>query len=929
MDTHDRGCRAQLPPTLALTLLTLAATAWLAACSGGSATEGIPAPDTTIGDDAGGSDADLDSTADAGPGDGGNDTGTADVGADAGAPCTADDQCEAGLWCLLGECADGDCARGEASCLEDGTLRSCTRGVFTESPCPEGLVCIATGTAARCGEAVCEPDSIGCINNSTAFLCDSVGAQQTLLPCRDDQYCDGGACIPQVCEPSTAACDGNLAVTCNDAGSAQAVTDCATGCAAEAGCTCRDGTCAARVCVPGAQSCDGDSAVTCADDGFSQSTTPCADAEICLAGECVPTTCSAGSQQCLADVLATCNATGTDRTLVDCAESEAFCDSSVGVPRCVDQVCTPLAQVCTSSTTRGICDARGASQTLSDCSAGFYCLDGACVARVCEPSDTRCSGTQLETCNALGSGWTAVDCNSSGRACVDSGTVASCVDRTCTPGARVCNGAQDSVLECNTTGTAQTTIGCASTQFCQSGACVSDVCTASTRSCSGDVLQTCNALGSAVTTTNCAASSQWCDASGTPMCRARICTPGTTQCSGNSVQTCNTSGSAWTTTTTCDVACTSGVCVGGEVGSACTTGTQCDSLNCSAGLCAPEGMEHVAAGTFGMGADAGDTHADLIREFPEHSVQITRGIYVGRFEVTQQQWLDTMGANPSRFLGCGLDCPVESVSWYDSMEFMNQLSARDGLPACYALSGCVGNASGGCGLADLDGYCTGSFSCSSVEFSGVRCGGWRLPTEAEWEWAVGRGTESAFPGGNLTLGVCDIDPALAPYGLYCANNAAPYADCWDLTSGGSGSCVGPAPVGSMLPHLGLWDGLGNVHEWVWDRYELYTSAAQVDPTGPIGGLEGVMRGGSWWSWALNTRFTYRRNAPLSRRSNFTGLRAVRTAFAGQCVDRVQNGSESDVDCGGTACALCDVGAACIDDTDCNSGYCLLGTCAPR
>jgi len=198
---------------------------------------------------------------------------------------------------------------------------------------------------------------------------------------------------------------------------------------------------------------------------------------------------------------------------------------------------------------------------------------------------------------------------------------------------------------------------------------------------------------------------------------------------------------------------------------------------------------YVPAGSFTMGDEFGDGYSD---ELPTHTVTLTQGFYLGKYEVTQAQWQAVMGSNPSYFSSCGGDCPVETVSWDDIQTFLTTLNTQTGQT-------------------------------------------YRLPTEAEWEYAAkggphgGDGTKYA---GSDTVG-----------------DVAWYGD-------NSGSTT--HPVGTKAPNgLGLYDMSGNVWEWVQDWYGSYSADAVTDPTGPATGSYRVIRGGSWDSYALRARVSSR------------------------------------------------------------------------
>lgn len=187
-------------------------------------------------------------------------------------------------------------------------------------------------------------------------------------------------------------------------------------------------------------------------------------------------------------------------------------------------------------------------------------------------------------------------------------------------------------------------------------------------------------------------------------------------------------------------------------------------------------MVRVEGGTFRMGATSEENWLVERDEKPVHSVTLS-SYYIGKTEVTQALWEAVMGINPSRFKGDYL--PVENVSWDDCQEFIRKLNSMTGQ-------------------------------------------NFRLPTEAEWEFAC--------RGGNNSRG----------YKYSGSNNLGSVA--W--YDGNSGNKT--HPVGTKAPNeLGIYDMSGNVWEWCADWYGDYSSGAQTNPTGPYGGSNRVYRGGSW------------------------------------------------------------------------------------
>ena len=221
------------------------------------------------------------------------------------------------------------------------------------------------------------------------------------------------------------------------------------------------------------------------------------------------------------------------------------------------------------------------------------------------------------------------------------------------------------------------------------------------------------------------------------------------------------------------------------------------------------GMEFVwiPAGSFVMGSPRGEKgrHSDEI----QHEVRISRGFWIGRFEVTQGDWLEVMGQNPSNFKKCGWRCPVERVSWDDAQEYMRRLN----------------------GLESGRGY------------------RYRLPTEAEWEYAARAGTSNPRYG------------ALSEVAWY-----------WTWRSSDR-----PRPVGQKRSNgWGLHDMLGNVWEWTADWYGRYPAGLVTDPSGPATGKDRVRRGGSWNAVGWKVRSAYRGTHSRGSRSGDVGLRLVRT-----------------------------------------------------
>ena len=283
---------------------------------------------------------------------------------------------------------------------------------------------------------------------------------------------------------------------------------------------------------------------------------------------------------------------------------------------------------------------------------------------------------------------------------------------------------------------------------------------------------------------------------------------------------------------------------------------------------APSGFVRIPAGSFRMGSPKDEPGRDD-DEGPQHQVVISRPFLLQATEVTQGQWRALMGTSPSHFESCGTSCPVEQVSWYDAVAYCNALSKKEGLPTCYVLSGCNGEAAGA------------GMECEAVRFSGLACRGYRLPTEAEWEYAARAGTASALYTGALRIIGKHNGPALDAIAFYGGNSGVSYHggfDCskWPDKQRSSSRC-GTHPVGRKRANRwGLHDMLGNVWEWTWDRSGPYSGGLQRDPIGPTGGSGRVGRGCGWGDTAAGCRAAYRNRRSPSYRISDLGFRPARS-----------------------------------------------------
>jgi formylglycine-generating enzyme required for sulfatase activity len=221
----------------------------------------------------------------------------------------------------------------------------------------------------------------------------------------------------------------------------------------------------------------------------------------------------------------------------------------------------------------------------------------------------------------------------------------------------------------------------------------------------------------------------------------------------------------------------------------------------------------IPSGSFEMGTDR-KAKIGIVNEFPLHNVTISRNFYLGKFEVTQEQWTKIMGANPSKFKG-DLN-PVESVNWYDVQKFISKLNALEGTTK------------------------------------------YRLPTEAEWEYAARAASQSGYSFG-------DDANELVSYAWYHENGKS------------SKQSLQTHPVGQKKPNKwGLYDMHGNVWEWTADWYdsEYYAKSPPKDPKNLASSSNVVTRGGGWINSGEYLRSAVRHYKTPSARENDLGFRVA-------------------------------------------------------
>lgn len=230
-------------------------------------------------------------------------------------------------------------------------------------------------------------------------------------------------------------------------------------------------------------------------------------------------------------------------------------------------------------------------------------------------------------------------------------------------------------------------------------------------------------------------------------------------------------------------------------------------------------MVQIEGGNFQMGSEDGK-----INEKPVHSVTVS-SFFIGRYPVTQKEWMVIMESNPSHFKGDNK--PIENVSWYEAVEFCNKLSEKEGFIPVYAINGT-------------------NVSCN------WQANGYRLPTEAEWEYAARGGNQSK---GYTYSGSKNLNEV----GWYNNNSDSETKN-----------------IGFKSPNqLGVYDMSGNVAEWCWDWYEEY-NCSSLNPHGASEGHCRVIRGGNYSSYDFYCRITRRSSSSPNNRSDVIGIRLAMT-----------------------------------------------------
>jgi hypothetical protein len=467
--------------------------------------------------------------------------------------CAAD-----GQLCHLAQCRPKVCEPGRRFC-RDQAVHECSASGTTStrlSSCGSNQYC--DEASAACVTQQCTPGAKVC-DGDVASSCDAIGSGP--LPggtdcAEEDQACYLGECRDVVCDG--AFCQDGNAWACLQQGTLAELNDtCA------AGEHCRNGRCYSDSCTAGQPVCAGNVASTCKEDGsgaVSGGTDCAASNNLCQDGVCVPKVCEPNSYYCSGGHPYQCNNNGTAPALQAdvCAASE-HCKG--GSSYCLSDVCTAGAKMCEQNFAT-VCNTEGSGPTSggTNCAldGGKVCLAGSCLPKICEPNEYFCQGGNSYTCGPTGATSTLNDTCLASEYCKP-GTF-SCVPDACVAAAPTCSGDNLSTCAADGSGPINAGASCATGMTCHSGACKPIICTLDALTCTSGNVQRCVDKGTAWTLHATCDATSYCNEQATPIkCSPDLCPAAAKTCNGEKLATCDADGGHFTATST-DCSLTNQVC---------------------------------------------------------------------------------------------------------------------------------------------------------------------------------------------------------------------------------------------------------------------------------------------------------------------------------------------------------------------------------
>lgn len=397
-----------------------------------------------------------------------------------------------------------DCSLVAHDSLEAESVAGCK----SSKDCPGTLVCAEE--VGKCVDCVSDSD---CLEGET---CGEDNQCHTMLPCDSDKDCKSAG---MVCDKVRGIC-----VECVKQ------EDCFEG---E---YCLNGYCLPQVCSPGTAQCEGNQVLTCGSDGSGFDVTQeCSDVQYCNDGTCMEYLCTPEDMWCEGNLLKICDQTGTTIiSQVDCSESDEHCFEG----ECIETICVPLSAFCIDDATVANCSTDGMAFDSGPCPAEHYCAGGECKPWLCQPGKQLCQGQIAITCNESGS---AVidesDCGALNHVCIDG----KCLEQACEPGKSFCLN-ESTLAQCAEDGLSFEETSCPAQHTCKSGSCMPWQCIPGESLCVGQVATVCaeDGLGPAPGGKDCELQDQFCKRGQcidcTPSCFAKVC--GDDGC-GGSCGTCD------------------------------------------------------------------------------------------------------------------------------------------------------------------------------------------------------------------------------------------------------------------------------------------------------------------------------------------------------------------------------------------------------